>query len=207
METAPYSVAEDDQLSNDLIESYKHAQNRFSKSRLIQDLYTAFVKQNIISHTLKNRKDLPFTLRNEQNDVVTNENFKGKLIPVDFWASGCKPCREENPTLKKAFSVYGKDNFTIVSILIDKQEHRKKWLAAIESDGIGDWTHLIIDLNSTYNVIDRYVINAIPSNMLISPDGTIVERNLRGQKLIDTIGNHLKTESFITYTYVGCCCL
>jgi len=192
METAMYSVPEDDQLKNNLTQSYNHAKDRFSKSRLIQDLYNTFVKQNTISLTLKNINELPFTLRNEQNDVVTYENFKGKLILVDFWASGCKPCREENPILKKAFRLYGKDNFTIVSISIDKQEHRKKWLAAIESDGIGDWTHLINDFNSEYNVIDRYVINAIPSNMLIRPDGTIVERNLRGQKLIDAIGNHLK---------------
>lgn len=116
------------------------------------------------------------------------------MILVDFWVSWCIPCREENPILKKAFRLYGKDNFTIVSVSSDKQEHRKKWLAAIESDGIGDWTHLINDFNSEYNVIDRYVINAIPSNMLIRPGGTIVERNLRGQKLIDAIGNHLKTE-------------
>ncbi|OZI07108.1 hypothetical protein BWI93_16405 [Siphonobacter sp. BAB-5385] len=192
METAMYSVPEDDQLKNDLTQSYNHARNRFSKSRLVQDLYTAFVKQNTISLTLKNINDLPFKLRNEQNDTISYEMFKGKLILVDFWASWCKPCREENPILKKAFSLYGKDNFTIVSISIDKEEQRKNWIAAIESDGIGDWTHLINDFNSAYNVIDRYVINAIPSNLLIRPDGTIVERNLRGQKLIDAIGQYLK---------------
>ncbi len=192
METAMYSVPEDEQLKKDMTQSYNYAKNRFPKSTLIQDLSNYFVKQNTVSYTLKNINDLPFKLRNEQNDTISYERFKGKLILVDFWASWCKPCREENPILKKAFSLYGKDNFTIVSISIDKEEQRKNWLAAIESDGIGDWTHLINDFNSVYNVIDRYVINAIPSNLLIRPDGTIVERNLRGQKLIDAIGQNLK---------------
>jgi peroxiredoxin len=121
-----------------------------------------------------------------QNDVngspVTLSSFRGKYVLIDFWASWCGPCREENPNVVRTYKKYKDKNFTIIGVSLDRPEGRTAWLNAIKSDGL-NWTQ-VSDLNFWSNkVAVQYFINEIPSNFLIDPKGKIIARNLRGEEL------------------------
>jgi len=121
-----------------------------------------------------------------QNDVngtpVTLSSFRGKYVLVDFWASWCGPCREENPNLVKTYNKYKDKNFTIVGVSLDRPDGKADWLKAIKSDGL-TWTQ-VSDLNFWSNkVAVMYFISEVPSNFLLDPKGKIIGRNLRGQDL------------------------
>jgi peroxiredoxin len=119
-----------------------------------------------------------------QNDVdgkpVTLSSFRGKYVLVDFWASWCRPCRQENPNVVAAYKTYSGKNFTVLGVSLDRA--KDPWLQAIKDDGL-TWTH-VSDLKFWQNeVAQKYKIQSIPQNMLVDPDGKIIGKNLRGSEL------------------------
>ncbi|WP_295128388.1 TlpA disulfide reductase family protein [uncultured Chitinophaga sp.] len=122
-----------------------------------------------------------------QNDVndqpVKLSDFRGKYILLDFWASWCGPCRQENPFVVKAFNQFKDKNFTVLSVSLDKAGHKEAWLKAIEQDGLSAWTH-VSDLKYWDNNVARmYGVRGVPTNYLIDPSGKIIAKNLRGEDL------------------------
>jgi peroxiredoxin len=123
-----------------------------------------------------------FTQADTSGNLVSLKDFKGKYLLIDFWASWCGPCREESPNLVKAFHTYKNSNFSIVSISLDKASARKAWLKAIIKDGLL-WTQLS-DLKGWDNEAAKlYSVSSVPKSFLISPEGKIVAKDLRGEAL------------------------
>ncbi|MBB5397057.1 AhpC/TSA family protein [Mucilaginibacter sp. AK015] len=121
-----------------------------------------------------------------QNDVnglpVQLSSFRGKYVLIDFWASWCGPCRQENPNLVKLYNKYKGKNFTVLGVSLDKPEDKSAWLAAIKNDGL-TWTQ-VSDLKYWGNLAATlYGVQSIPQNFLIDPQGKIVAKGLRGDDL------------------------
>ncbi|RPE12153.1 AhpC/TSA family protein [Chitinophaga lutea] len=121
-----------------------------------------------------------FTLAGVKGETVKLSDHFGKYLLLDFWASWCGPCRRENPNLVKAYEKYKGKGFDIFAVSLDKD--KSSWLKGIADDKLA-WTH-VSDLafwNSAPAAL--YGVRAIPSNVLIGPDGVIIARNLRGEEL------------------------
>jgi peroxiredoxin len=123
-----------------------------------------------------------------QNDMtgkpVSLSSFKGKYVLVDFWASWCRPCREENPNVVKAYQKFSAKNFTVLGVSLDKE--KESWVKAVQKDNL-TWTH-VSDLKYWENsAAALYGVKGIPFNLLVDPSGKIVGKNLRGQDLDDKL--------------------
>ncbi|MDR1098549.1 MAG: AhpC/TSA family protein [Tannerella sp.] len=102
---------------------------------------------------------------------------KGKYVLVDFWSSWCQPCRMESRVIAEVYEKYRGDRFEALGVAVwDKRENT---LSAIEEDGIV-WPQI---LNGQAIPAEAYGIEGIPHIILFGPDGTILARNLRGNKL------------------------
>ncbi len=124
-----------------------------------------------------------------EGKTIKLSDLKGKYVLVDFWASWCVPCRQENPNIVKAYQQFKDKNFEILAVSLDND--KASWEKAIKDDKL-TWLH-ISDLKGWKNeVAGIYAIRAVPSNFLIDPQGKIIAKNLRGEELEKVLSQVIK---------------
>ncbi len=111
---------------------------------------------------------------------ITLSSLKGKVVLVDFWASWCKPCRDENPNVVRLYNKYKAKGFDVFGVSLD--DNRESWMAAINKDQLL-WNHGSDLLKWNSSVVKLYNIESIPFTVLVDKDGKIIAKRLRGQSL------------------------
>ncbi|MBS1528978.1 MAG: AhpC/TSA family protein [Bacteroidetes bacterium] len=121
-----------------------------------------------------------FTTTGIDGKPVKLDDYKGKYVLIDFWASWCEPCRQENPNVVKLYKQYKDKGLNILGISLDVDKNA--WQQAIKQDKL-TWSHAS-DLKRFDGPTELlYHIQAIPSNFIIDPQGSIVAKNIMGSDL------------------------
>ncbi|PJJ79583.1 TlpA disulfide reductase family protein [Mucilaginibacter auburnensis] len=121
-----------------------------------------------------------FIINGLDNKPVKLSDYKGKYVMLDFWASWCVPCRQENPNVVKQYNLYKDKGFDILGISLD--EDRDLWKKAIDADKL-TWKHASELKSFEGSTPTLYRVYAIPSNFIIDPQGIIVAKNITGSDL------------------------
>jgi thiol-disulfide isomerase/thioredoxin len=112
-------------------------------------------------------------LKDLDGNVVSSDQFKGKVVVVDFWATWCPPCRAEIPGYVSLQQKYAKDGLVIVGVSVDQDPPAKvkKWVDA------HNVSYTIVmqddDVTTAFGGMD-----AIPTTFLIDRDGNIRDKKV-----------------------------
>jgi peroxiredoxin len=161
----------------------------------IEPLYNALSEKNkntaagkelynkllVAKRTAIGKKAPVITQKDTLGNTVSLSDFRGKYVLLEFWASWCKPCREENPNLLKTYTAFRSKGFEVFGVSVD--ESRKSWINAINKDGL-TWKNTgdLLGMETNPAAL-AYGVQAIPNNYLIDPAGKIIASNLRGDQL------------------------
>lgn len=140
--------------------------------------------------TAEGKMFVDFELEQPDGSKVALSDFvgNGKYVLVDFWASWCGPCRAEIPNIAKVYEAHKGDKFDVVSVAVwDKPE-----------DSMAAAKQLNITWNKIYGgdreISSKYGFSGIPFIILFGPDGTILNRGLRGAEIEKTVAACLAKE-------------
>lgn len=120
------------------------------------------------------------------------DSLKTSLVLIDFWATWCAPCVEEQPALKalyKKFAPAVRDGkFEIIGVSLDKD--KSSWQKMVTRLKV-NWTQ-ISDLRFWKSPVAKdYGIEELPFNVLIDEQKKILAINLHGKELEDFIQSRL----------------
>ena len=116
-------------------------------------------------------------LKDINGKTVRSDDFKGKVLVVDFWATWCGPCRHEIPGYVELQKKYGNDGLAIVGIAVSDR------LAAVKKFAADQGLNYTVLLDDGSGVPDKFGnIEAIPTTFIIDRDGNIRDRKVGAEE-------------------------
>ena len=139
---------------------------------------TAMAQKAMAAKKMTGNASPVFNYENFKGGTTKLEDFKGKYVYIDVWATWCGPCRQEIPFLQKVEEKYHGKNIVFTSISVDEDKDHEKWKKMVGDKALGG-VQLFADKNWKSDFIAAYGINSIPRFILIGPDGKVVDADAK----------------------------
>ena len=116
-----------------------------------------------------------FSIADLGGEPVTPDDFPGKTVLINFWATWCPPCRDEIPELIALQDKYGEDHLQILGIALDDRARVAEYAARIGMN----YPVLVVEGADDFDLMDAYgaQIGGLPFNVMIHPDGRVALRH------------------------------
>jgi len=108
-----------------------------------------------------------FDLKDPKDQPQRLADYRGKTVILNFWATWCPPCREEMPSMQRAYEAVSGDGIAVVAINVgDDADTIRSFLAENPVD-----FPLPMDLDS--RVVQSYPVTGLPTTFVIDPEGRL----------------------------------
>jgi cytochrome c biogenesis protein CcmG/thiol:disulfide interchange protein DsbE len=109
-----------------------------------------------------------FTITADNGTTVSMPHFQGKLLVLNFWASWCKPCEEETPSLSQLAAQYADKGVVVLTVSVDEKEDAyRKFLARYKP------AFLTV---RERNLHEKFGTFMYPETYIITPDGKVLHK-------------------------------
>ncbi|MFQ5442749.1 MAG: peroxiredoxin family protein [Thermodesulfobacteriota bacterium] len=114
-----------------------------------------------------------FTLKDLSGNTASLEDFKGKIVLLNFWATWCRPCRQEMPSFERLAGEFGEKGLAVVGVAGDRGIFSKKKVGEfIRKYGL---TFTVL-MDPDGEVRKGYEVSSLPTTYIIGRDGKISGR-------------------------------
>ena len=112
--------------------------------------------------------------------VSLQEDLRGKVVVIDFWATWCGPCIAEMPELKRLYAEYKDEGVEFIGISLDppNEEGHKALATFVREDQIG-WPQFHGEASAEF--ARNWGVNVIPSVFVVDSQGNLHTTDGRGQ--------------------------
>lgn len=152
--------------------SYQEAANKYRSLFLTDAQKTrATAIMNDMAQLKTGDQGLNFAFQDNNGKMVQFSDLKGKIVLIDVWATWCGPCKAEIPHLKKLEEEMHGTDVQVVSITVDEEKDKEKWLKMIKDENLGG---LQLFASGWGDFAEYYKIKGIPRFMVFDRAGKIV---------------------------------
>lgn len=118
----------------------------------------------LLQHTLL-ISCLCLAMQAAQATEIDFDQYKGKVVYLDFWASWCGPCRESFPWMTAMQHRYGPQGFVVLAVNLDQEpELAKKFLTEFN-------VNFTVEYDATGKLAEQFGVETMPTSFLIDRDG------------------------------------
>ena len=114
-----------------------------------------------------------FSLTDNNSHQISLDQFKGKVVYLNFWASWCRPCLNKMSNTNTIYDELSNKDVVFLNISLDKDE--ASWKKAIEQWGFKG-IHLLANSNPAANVVKLYDVTALPKYFIINKLGSFAQK-------------------------------
>ena len=172
-------VSKSEKLYNGLDESLKNTKpGKAIKTKLAEIKAPAAVGATAPATDGNWRAD--FSAPNPEGKIISLKESLGKITIVDFWASWCGPCRQENPNVVAIYKEFHSKGLNIIGVSLDKD--KAKWKEAILKDKL-TWNQVSNLKFWDEPIAAQYKVQSIPATFILDASGNIIAKDLRGAEL------------------------
>jgi len=145
---------------------------------LILFINTCMAEQSL--HAFSNPQTAPdFTLIDMDGEQHSLSDYRGKTVIVNFWATWCPPCREEMPSMERAWNKIKDHDVIMVAINVGESEDTVFTF-------LGDYpVTFTLLLDTSGEIIDQWPVKGVPTTFVVSPEGKLVYRAIGGREWDD----------------------
>ena len=124
---------------------------------------TRFMEELAIVRFEEKIKAQNFILKSLEGNEVSLEDYRGKIVLLNFWATWCLPCRTEMPSMEKLYNEFKDKDFTILaidmqedadSVKVFREKYKLNFPILLDSDGSVGQFYDVIGIPTTY-LVDR----------------------------------------------------
>ena len=130
-----------------------------------------------------------FTATDLDGNPISLQDYRGKVVLLDFWAVWCGPCIGEMPNVKKVYDAYKDDGFDVIGISLDDDETElREYLKVCDIP----WRQIFSGKGWDSPIAKQYGIRGIPSPWLIDREGKLISFQARGAELKRLVAKAVK---------------
>ena len=117
--------------------------------------------------------DYNFTIKDLNGKKISFDQFKGKVVFLNMWATWCGPCRAEMPTIQELYDQVDHDKIAFVMLSLDKDQDKEKIVRYIQNKA---YTFPVYQ--PTGYLSEQLSVRTIPTTFVISKDGKIATKQV-----------------------------
>ena len=122
-----------------------------------------------------------FALQDTEGKIHRLSDYRGKPVIINFWTTWCPPCREELPSMNRAWHLLEKEGIAMLALNMGEDEDA---IFIFSADYPTDFPIL---MDQSGEVIEQWPVKGLPTTYVIAPDGTIAYRAIGSREWDDKV--------------------